>query len=202
MWFLLHMYLHMRPFRWALKNGRALHLLSVSLICSLKLRALLVLLAKKQQHFRGYSICYEGYQSSKCPSNTPNWKLLINSKAKSLWKQLECKKPGSIIQKNQIMWKKIDPNFYQNLFGGLKTKMCSVVENGLESLIWLFFHCLLFIHKSWTNYYLLALSTIKAVNQWNTLLLNEGIPRALKGKKLRLKNPLLLPLIFEEINYF
>ena len=35
-----------------------------------------------------------------------------------------------------------------------------------------------------------------------TLLLNEGIPRALKGKKLRLKNILLLPLIFEEINYF
>ena len=26
-----------------------------------------------------------------------------------------------------------------------------------------------------------------------TLLLNEGIPRALKGKKLRLKNPLLFP---------
>ena len=26
-----------------------------------------------------------------------------------------------------------------------------------------------------------------------TLLLNEGIPRALRGKKLRLKNPLLLP---------
>jgi hypothetical protein len=35
-----------------------------------------------------------------------------------------------------------------------------------------------------------------------TLLLNEGIPRALKGKKLRLKNILLLPLIFEEINSF
>ena len=34
------------------------------------------------------------------------------------------------------------------------------------------------------------------------LLLNEGIPRALKGKKLRLKNILLFPLIFEEINYF
>ena len=29
------------------------------------------------------------------------------------------------------------------------------------------------------------------------LLLNEGIPRALKGKKLRLKNPMVLPLIFE-----
>ena len=36
----------------------------------------------------------------------------------------------------------------------------------------------------------------------DTLLLNEGIPRALKGKKLRLKNILLFPLIFEEINYF
>ena len=36
----------------------------------------------------------------------------------------------------------------------------------------------------------------------STLLLNEGIPRALKGKKPRLKNILLLPLIFEEINYF
>jgi hypothetical protein len=35
-----------------------------------------------------------------------------------------------------------------------------------------------------------------------TLLLNEGIPRALKRKKLRLKNILLFPLIFEEINYF
>ena len=35
-----------------------------------------------------------------------------------------------------------------------------------------------------------------------TLLLNEGIPRALKGKKLRLKNILLLPLIFEEMNSF
>ena len=34
-----------------------------------------------------------------------------------------------------------------------------------------------------------------------TLLLNEGIPRALKGKKLRLKNILLFSLIFEEINY-
>ena len=35
-----------------------------------------------------------------------------------------------------------------------------------------------------------------------TLLLNEDIPRALTGNKLRLKNSLLLPLIFEEINYF
>ena len=35
-----------------------------------------------------------------------------------------------------------------------------------------------------------------------TLLLNEGIPRALKGEKLRLKNILLLPLIFEEMNSF
>ena len=32
-----------------------------------------------------------------------------------------------------------------------------------------------------------------------TLLLNEGIPRALKGKKLRLKNPMVLPSIFEFI---
>ena len=31
----------------------------------------------------------------------------------------------------------------------------------------------------------------------HTLLLNEGIPRALKGKKLRLKIPRVLPLIFE-----
>ena len=38
--------------------------------------------------------------------------------------------------------------------------------------------------------------------QRSTLLLNEGIPRALKGKKLRLKNILLLPLIFEEMNSF
>ena len=30
-----------------------------------------------------------------------------------------------------------------------------------------------------------------------TLLLNEGIPRALKGKKLRLKIPRVLPLFFE-----
>ena len=30
-----------------------------------------------------------------------------------------------------------------------------------------------------------------------TLLLNEGIPRALKGKKLRLKIPRVLPSIFE-----
>ena len=30
-----------------------------------------------------------------------------------------------------------------------------------------------------------------------TLLLNEGIPRALKGKKLRLKIPRALPSIFE-----
>ena len=36
----------------------------------------------------------------------------------------------------------------------------------------------------------------------STLLLNEGIPRALKRKKLRLKNILLLPLIFEEMNSF
>ena len=35
----------------------------------------------------------------------------------------------------------------------------------------------------------------------NALLLNEGIPRAYRGKKLRLKNSLLLPLISEEINY-
>ena len=34
----------------------------------------------------------------------------------------------------------------------------------------------------------------------HALLLNEGIPRALRGKKLRLKNSLLLPLISEEIN--
>ena len=36
----------------------------------------------------------------------------------------------------------------------------------------------------------------------DTLLLNEGILRALKGKKLHLKKPLLLSLISEEINYF
>ena len=36
----------------------------------------------------------------------------------------------------------------------------------------------------------------------STLLLNKGIPRALKGKKLRLKNILLLPLVFEEMNSF
>ena len=35
-----------------------------------------------------------------------------------------------------------------------------------------------------------------------TLLLNEGIPRALKGKKLCLKNILLFPLIFEAMNSF
>ena len=33
----------------------------------------------------------------------------------------------------------------------------------------------------------------------NTLLLSEGIPRALKGKKLRLKIPRVLALIFEFI---
>ena len=34
--------------------------------------------------------------------------------------------------------------------------------------------------------------------EWgSSLLLNEGIPRALKGKKLRLKIPRLLPSIFE-----
>ena len=33
-------------------------------------------------------------------------------------------------------------------------------------------------------------------------MLNEGIPKALKGKKLRPKNILLLPLIFEEIIHF
>ena len=32
-----------------------------------------------------------------------------------------------------------------------------------------------------------------------TLLSNEGILRALKGKKIRLKNPMVLPLIFELI---
>ena len=32
-----------------------------------------------------------------------------------------------------------------------------------------------------------------------TLLLNEGILRALKGKKLRLKNPMLLHSIFDEM---
>ena len=32
---------------------------------------------------------------------------------------------------------------------------------------------------------------------WITLLLNEGIPRALEGKKLRLKIPRVLPSIFE-----
>ena len=31
----------------------------------------------------------------------------------------------------------------------------------------------------------------------STLLLNEGIPRALEGKKLRLKIPRVLPSIFE-----
>ena len=35
-----------------------------------------------------------------------------------------------------------------------------------------------------------------------TLLLNEGIPRAYRGKKLRLKNILLLPFIFEAMNSF
>ena len=33
-----------------------------------------------------------------------------------------------------------------------------------------------------------------------TLLLNEGVPRALKGKNLRLKNPMLLHSIFDEMN--
>ena len=33
----------------------------------------------------------------------------------------------------------------------------------------------------------------------SALLLNEGIPRALKGKKLRLKIPRVLPSIFEFI---
>ena len=41
-----------------------------------------------------------------------------------------------------------------------------------------------------------------SITQLTLLLLNEGIPRALKGKKLRLKNILLFPLIFEEINNF
>ena len=36
-----------------------------------------------------------------------------------------------------------------------------------------------------------------AYNGVHTLLLNEGIPRALKGKKLRIKIPRVLPLIFE-----
>ena len=43
--------------------------------------------------------------------------------------------------------------------------------------------------------------TVSAQSVCATLLLNEGIPRALRGKKLRLKNSLLLPLISEEINY-
>ena len=46
----------------------------------------------------------------------------------------------------------------------------------------------------------MELSTVYLLE--STLLLNEGIPRALKGKKLRLKNILLFPLIFEEMNYF
>ena len=33
-----------------------------------------------------------------------------------------------------------------------------------------------------------------------TLLLNEGVPRALKGKNLHLKNPMLLHSIFDEMN--
>ena len=37
---------------------------------------------------------------------------------------------------------------------------------------------------------------------WHTLLLNEGIPRALIGKKLRLKIPRVLPLIFELLLVF
>ena len=37
---------------------------------------------------------------------------------------------------------------------------------------------------------------------WTTLLLNEGIPRALKGKKLRLKIPRVLPSIFELLLVF
>ena len=37
-------------------------------------------------------------------------------------------------------------------------------------------------------------------NSWVfTLLLNEGISRALKGKKLRLKNPMLLPFVYDGI---
>ena len=47
-----------------------------------------------------------------------------------------------------------------------------------------------------------VLTEFYLINWKGTLLLNEGIPRALKGKKLRLKNILLFPLIFEEINYF
>ena len=38
---------------------------------------------------------------------------------------------------------------------------------------------------------------MRILERVHTLLLNEGIPRALKGKKLRLKIPRVLPSIFE-----
>ena len=43
---------------------------------------------------------------------------------------------------------------------------------------------------------------LRCISCIHTLLLNEGIPRAYRGKKLRLKNILSLPLIFEGMNSF
>ena len=50
--------------------------------------------------------------------------------------------------------------------------------------------------------YIITMVKYSKASFYTTLLLNEGIPRALKGKKPCLKNPLVLPLIFEKINYF
>ena len=46
-------------------------------------------------------------------------------------------------------------------------------------------HCNERYYKNWKE--------LGTQSRQSTLLLNEGIPRALKGKKLRLKNILLLP---------
>ena len=53
------------------------------------------------------------------------------------------------------------------------------------------------LEKSHNVLHITALTTQPAQRQEkHTLLLNESIPRALKGKKLRLKNPMVLPSNF------
>ena len=69
---------------------------------------------------------------------------------------------------------------------------------------------LIFCVKNWQNFliffslmninsgdHFLLKTFFSNLNFWTTLLLNEGIPRALKGKKLCLKIPRVLPLFFE-----
>ena len=73
------------------------------------------------------------------PPNAPQirpienyWSILKQKVYENNW---SAKNHDQLIKRIKLCEKKIEPSTYQNLFGGLKTKMRRALENGLESLI-------------------------------------------------------------------